>query len=184
MGRFAELFEQRRRQRGDPRRSAEARDPIGELIGRADAFGVAERFERDEEAADERPVSMASCEMVRTAPDSWSASMTRSPRARERTKSGLLAGCSISATLADNRTVDSDSPMGCNTEQRTQERYSHVPRHFPPFRADHVSSLLRAVAMARLADLDRLCLRPRGGFASTEEGKLERIVETAREVWG
>ena len=43
-------------------------------------------------------------------------------------------------------------------------------------------------------DLDRLCLSPQCGFASTEEGnvlaedeqwaKLSRILETAKEVWG
>jgi 5-methyltetrahydropteroyltriglutamate--homocysteine methyltransferase len=47
---------------------------------------------------------------------------------------------------------------------------------------------------ARFTDLDRLCLSPQCGFASTEEGntlaeaeqwkKLELVVETAREVWG
>lgn len=47
---------------------------------------------------------------------------------------------------------------------------------------------------AKFTDLDRLCLSPQCGFASTEEGnvlaedeqwrKLERVVETAREVWG
>jgi 5-methyltetrahydropteroyltriglutamate--homocysteine methyltransferase len=47
---------------------------------------------------------------------------------------------------------------------------------------------------ARFAPLDRLCLSPQCGFASTEEGnvlaegeqwaKLERVVEVAREVWG
>jgi 5-methyltetrahydropteroyltriglutamate--homocysteine methyltransferase len=44
------------------------------------------------------------------------------------------------------------------------------------------------------APLDRLCLSPQCGFASTEEGnvlaegeqwaKLQMVVETAREVWG
>ena len=47
---------------------------------------------------------------------------------------------------------------------------------------------------ARYLDLEQLCLSPQCGFASTEEGnvlteaeqwaKLERIVETANEVWG
>ncbi len=47
---------------------------------------------------------------------------------------------------------------------------------------------------AKFADLDRLCLSPQCGFASTEEGntlaedqewaKLRMIVEVAREVWG
>ena len=47
---------------------------------------------------------------------------------------------------------------------------------------------------ARFADLDRLCLSPQCGFASTEEGnilaeaeewaKLRMIVEVAEEVWG
>jgi 5-methyltetrahydropteroyltriglutamate--homocysteine methyltransferase len=47
---------------------------------------------------------------------------------------------------------------------------------------------------AKYIDLDRLCVSPQCGFASTEEGniltedeqwsKLARIVETAREVWG
>ncbi|MFO1079353.1 MAG: 5-methyltetrahydropteroyltriglutamate--homocysteine S-methyltransferase [Reyranellaceae bacterium] len=47
---------------------------------------------------------------------------------------------------------------------------------------------------AKFTDIDRLCLSPQCGFASTEEGnllaeaeqwaKLERCVEVAREVWG
>ena len=47
---------------------------------------------------------------------------------------------------------------------------------------------------AKFTDLDRLCLSPQCGFASTEEGntlaeedqwaKLKMIVEVAREVWG
>jgi 5-methyltetrahydropteroyltriglutamate--homocysteine methyltransferase len=47
---------------------------------------------------------------------------------------------------------------------------------------------------ARFADIDRLCLSPQCGFASTEEGnilaqaeewaKLRMIVEVAEEVWG
>jgi len=47
---------------------------------------------------------------------------------------------------------------------------------------------------AKFADLDRLCLSPQCGFASTEEGnllaedeqwaKLSRCVEVAKEVWG
>jgi 5-methyltetrahydropteroyltriglutamate--homocysteine methyltransferase len=47
---------------------------------------------------------------------------------------------------------------------------------------------------AKFADLDRLCLSPQCGFASTEEGnilaedeewaKLRRVVEVANEVWG
>jgi 5-methyltetrahydropteroyltriglutamate--homocysteine methyltransferase len=46
----------------------------------------------------------------------------------------------------------------------------------------------------KYADLDRLCLSPQCGFASTEEGntlaeeqqwsKLRRIVELAKEIWG
>lgn len=52
----------------------------------------------------------------------------------------------------------------------------------------------RIDAAARWADLDRLCLAPQCGFASTEEGnvltedeqwaKLARVVEVASEVWG
>jgi len=47
---------------------------------------------------------------------------------------------------------------------------------------------------AKFTDLDRLCLSPQCGFASTEEGntlaedeewaKLRMIVELAEEVWG
>ena len=47
---------------------------------------------------------------------------------------------------------------------------------------------------AKFADLDRLCLSPQCGFASTEEGnilaedeqwaKLKMIGEVAHEVWG
>ena len=47
---------------------------------------------------------------------------------------------------------------------------------------------------AKYTDLDRLCLSPQCGFASTEEGnilaedeqwaKLRMIGEVAREVWG
>lgn len=47
---------------------------------------------------------------------------------------------------------------------------------------------------AKFTDLERLCLSPQCGFASTEEGnvlhedeqwrKLELVVETARDVWG
>jgi 5-methyltetrahydropteroyltriglutamate--homocysteine methyltransferase len=47
---------------------------------------------------------------------------------------------------------------------------------------------------AKFIDLDRLCLSPQCGFASTEEGnvlaedeqwaKLRLIVETAEQVWG
>ncbi|HXW48238.1 MAG TPA: 5-methyltetrahydropteroyltriglutamate--homocysteine S-methyltransferase, partial [Xanthobacteraceae bacterium] len=47
---------------------------------------------------------------------------------------------------------------------------------------------------SRFAELDRLCLSPQCGFASTEEGnilaedeqwaKLKMIGEVAREVWG
>jgi 5-methyltetrahydropteroyltriglutamate--homocysteine methyltransferase len=47
---------------------------------------------------------------------------------------------------------------------------------------------------AKFTDLDRLCLSPQCGFASTEEGnvlaedeqwaKLRMIVEIAEEVWG
>jgi len=52
----------------------------------------------------------------------------------------------------------------------------------------------RIEAAARHIDIDRLCLSPQCGFASTEEGnsltldeqraKLELVVETAEEVWG
>jgi 5-methyltetrahydropteroyltriglutamate--homocysteine methyltransferase len=52
----------------------------------------------------------------------------------------------------------------------------------------------RIDAAAQFADIDRLCLSPQCGFASTEEGnvlaedeqwaKLAMIVEVAREVWG
>lgn len=52
----------------------------------------------------------------------------------------------------------------------------------------------RIDAAARFADLDRLCLAPQCGFASTEEGnalteeeqwaKLSLVVEVARDVWG
>jgi methionine synthase II (cobalamin-independent) len=52
----------------------------------------------------------------------------------------------------------------------------------------------RIDAAAKFTDLDRLCLAPQCGFASTEEGnvltedeqwaKLARIVEVAEEVWG
>ena len=47
---------------------------------------------------------------------------------------------------------------------------------------------------ARFVPLERLCLSPQCGFSSTHHGnalsqddqwrKLERVVETAREVWG
>ena len=52
----------------------------------------------------------------------------------------------------------------------------------------------RIDAAAKYVDLDRLCLSPQCGFASTEEGnlvaedaqwaKLAKTVEIAREVWG
>jgi len=52
----------------------------------------------------------------------------------------------------------------------------------------------RIDAAAKFTDLDRLCLAPQCGFASTEEGnvlaegeqwaKLELIVEVAQDVWG
>jgi 5-methyltetrahydropteroyltriglutamate--homocysteine methyltransferase len=52
----------------------------------------------------------------------------------------------------------------------------------------------RIEAAAKFVDLDRLCLSPQCGFASTQEGniltedeqwaKLRRIVEVADEVWG
>jgi 5-methyltetrahydropteroyltriglutamate--homocysteine methyltransferase len=52
----------------------------------------------------------------------------------------------------------------------------------------------RIADAAKHTDLDRLCLSPQCGFASTEEGntlaedeqwkKLELVVETAHEVWG
>jgi hypothetical protein len=63
------------------------------------------------------------------------------------------------------------------TRQRTREE-AVTQRTSPPYRADHVGSLLR----------------PQCGFSSTVEGnvlsydqevaKLRLIVETAREVWG
>jgi 5-methyltetrahydropteroyltriglutamate--homocysteine methyltransferase len=52
----------------------------------------------------------------------------------------------------------------------------------------------RVEAAAQFIDIDRLCLSPQCGFASTEEGnilteeeqwaKLGRIVEVSREIWG
>jgi methionine synthase II (cobalamin-independent) len=86
-------------------------------------------------------------------------------------------------------------------------------RTTPPFRADHVGSLLRPQALlqarqefaagrlpaeelnaSEYISLDQLCLSPQCGFASTVEGnaltyddevaKLALIVETAEEVWG
>jgi 5-methyltetrahydropteroyltriglutamate--homocysteine methyltransferase len=52
----------------------------------------------------------------------------------------------------------------------------------------------RIDAAVRFTDIDRLCLSPQCGFASTEEGnvlaedeqwaKLAMIVEVAQEVWG
>ena len=52
----------------------------------------------------------------------------------------------------------------------------------------------RIAEASHFADLDRLCLSPQCGFASTEEGnilsedeqwaKLKMIGDTAREVWG
>jgi 5-methyltetrahydropteroyltriglutamate--homocysteine methyltransferase len=52
----------------------------------------------------------------------------------------------------------------------------------------------RIAEASRFADLDRLCLSPQCGFASTEEGnilaeeeqwaKLRMIGDVAREVWG
>ncbi len=56
-------------------------------------------------------------------------------------------------------------------------------------------ALLRRIdEAAQIADLDRLCLSPQCGFASTEEGnlltedeqwlKLARVVEVARKAWG
>lgn len=67
----------------------------------------------------------------------------------------------------------------------------------PPFRADHVGSLLRPLkrridAAAKFVPLENLCLSPQCGFASTHHGnalsvdewrKLERVVEVARQVW-
>ncbi len=81
----------------------------------------------------------------------------------------------------------------------------------PPFRADHVGSLLRRVSSktgsleemkqlkrkiddaSRYVPLENLCLSPQCGFSSTHHGnqlsqdeqwrKLERVVETARGVW-
>jgi 5-methyltetrahydropteroyltriglutamate--homocysteine methyltransferase len=55
--------------------------------------------------------------------------------------------------------------------------------------------LKRRIAEAgEFTDIDRLCLSPQCGFASTEEGnvltpeeqwaKLARIVEVAHEIWG
>jgi 5-methyltetrahydropteroyltriglutamate--homocysteine methyltransferase len=60
---------------------------------------------------------------------------------------------------------------------------------------ESVDALKRRIdEAARFTDLDRLCLAPQCGFASTEEGnrlgedeqwaKLARIVEVAAEVWG
>ena len=61
-------------------------------------------------------------------------------------------------------------------------------------RLESRDDLRRIDAAARFADLDRPCLSPRCGFASTEEGnalaeeaqsaKLALIVEVAQEVWG
>ncbi len=52
----------------------------------------------------------------------------------------------------------------------------------------------RIDAAARFVDLDQICLSPQCGFASTADGntltaaeqrlKLERVAETAREIWG
>jgi len=52
----------------------------------------------------------------------------------------------------------------------------------------------RIAEASHFADLDRLCLSPQCGFASTEEGnilsedeqwaKLKMIVEVAQDVWG
>lgn len=74
-------------------------------------------------------------------------------------------------------------------------------RSTPPFRADHVGSLLRrpddltfayADQVQAIGDLDQLCLAPQCGFSSTvdgnaptrsqQAGKPALVVETAREV--
>jgi methionine synthase II (cobalamin-independent) len=83
-------------------------------------------------------------------------------------------------------------------------------RDRPPFRADHVGSLLRPPELLRAreefaqgtidaeassyVDLDQLCLSPQCGFSSTVEGnaltseqqaaKLRLVVEVAEEAWG
>jgi methionine synthase II (cobalamin-independent) len=59
-------------------------------------------------------------------------------------------------------------------------------KHKPPFRAEHIGSLLRSPEL--------LALSPQCGFASTapgnpltaadQEKKLRLVVETARQVWG
>ena len=84
----------------------------------------------------------------------------------------------------------------------------------PPFRADHVGSLLRPKSLlemrarrrrgeigaeqlreaARYVPIERLALNPQCGFSSTVEGnevteddqtaKLSLVVETAAEIWG
>ena len=71
-------------------------------------------------------------------------------------------------------------------------------RATPPFRADHVGSLLRPERLLRARELHvplgQLCLSPQCGFSSTVEGnaltydeevaKLRLIVDVARDVWG
>ena len=86
-----------------------------------------------------------------------------------------------------------------------------MQRTKPPFRADHVGSLLRPAALKQAREkredikrrideatkyvaLEQLCLSPQCGFASTEEGnvlsedeqwaKMQEIVELSEEVWG
>lgn len=64
----------------------------------------------------------------------------------------------------------------------------------PPFRADHVGSLLRPPALKERVSMDQLCVSPQCGFSSTVEGnaitaeaqraKLALCVDLARDVWG
>jgi 5-methyltetrahydropteroyltriglutamate--homocysteine methyltransferase len=64
-----------------------------------------------------------------------------------------------------------------------------------PARSKSKGALKRRIEEAtKFTDLDRLCLSPQCGFASTEEGnilaeheqwaKLRLIVEIAEEIWG
>jgi 5-methyltetrahydropteroyltriglutamate--homocysteine methyltransferase len=64
-----------------------------------------------------------------------------------------------------------------------------------PARSKSKGALKRRIEEAtKFIDLDRLCLSPQCGFASTEEGnilaeheqwaKLRLIVEIAEEIWG
>jgi methionine synthase II (cobalamin-independent) len=69
------------------------------------------------------------------------------------------------------------------------------PRIDPPFRAEHVGSLLRPQALlaARFVDMSRLCLSPQCGFASSsevdrftaddEERKLAHLVSATGKIW-